>query len=128
MIIYTNETCPYCKQVKEELDKNKIKYTERLTNSWPDEWRDVNQLTGLPTVPTISYKDNYFVPSRDFRSATHLVEIIKNYQDTNFSIETQLLEKLKSLTYNIHMAFGRTDQLLKQIESKLNREENNEKI
>ena len=128
MIIYTNETCPYCKQVKEELDKNKIKYTERLTNSWPDEWRDVNQLTGLPTVPTISYKDNYFVPGRDFRSATHLVEIIKNYQDTNFSIETQLLEKLKSLTYNIHMAFGRTDQLLKQIESKLNREENNEKI
>ena len=26
IIIYTNETCPYCKQVKEKLTEEKIKF------------------------------------------------------------------------------------------------------
>ena len=29
--IYTNETCGYCKQVKEELSKNNIEFEERDT-------------------------------------------------------------------------------------------------
>ena len=128
MIIYTNETCPYCKQVKEELNKNGIGYTERLTNDWETKWKDISQLTGMPTVPTIEYKDNYLTPGRDFRSAIHLVDIVKNYQDSNFPIEMQMSEKIKTLTYNISMAFNRTDQILKQIESKLNTENKNEEI
>ena len=51
------------------------------------------------------------------------VEIIKNFRNSKFSIEKQLIEKIKTLTYNIYTAFGRTDQLLRQIESKLNKEE-----
>ena len=128
MIIYTSETCPYCKQVKEELDKNKIKYTERLTTDWEEKWRDISQLTGLPTVPTIYYENSFIVPGRDFRNAVHLVEIIKNYKDSTFQDTRHILEKIKTLTYNMHMAFGRTDQLLKQIESKLNIQDNNEKV
>ena len=33
------------------------------------------------------------------------------------------LEKVKTLSYSINMAFGRLDQLLRQIETKLNKED-----
>ena len=128
MIIYTNETCPYCKQIKEELNKNGIGYTERLTNDWETEWKDASMLTGIPSVPTIYYKDNFLSPGRDYRSASHLIDIIKGYSESSFSIEKQTLEKLKTLTYNISVAFGRTDQLLRQLENKLKPKEDNEKV
>ena len=128
MIIYTNETCPYCKQIKEELNKNGIGYTERLTNDWETEWKDASMSTGIPSVPTIYYKDNFLSPGRDYRSASHLIDIIKGYSESSFSIEKQTLEKLKTLTYNISVAFSRTDQLLRQVENKLNPKEDNEKV
>ena len=31
IIIYTNEQCPYCKQIKEKLNKEGFEYEERLT-------------------------------------------------------------------------------------------------
>ena len=34
IIIYTNEQCPYCKQVKEELEKNNIKFENRITEKY----------------------------------------------------------------------------------------------
>ena len=124
MIIYTNETCPYCKQIKDELTKVNIEFEERLTSNFKDEYQDITSLTGIPTVPTIHYKDNYFVPGRDFNGAPHLINIIKEFKPCNFPVELQTLEKIKSLTYNIQVAFGRTDQLLRKIETKLNTEKN----
>ena len=126
MIIYTNETCPYCKQIKDELIKVNIEFEERLTSNFKDEYQDITSLTGIPTVPTIHYKDNYFVPGRDFNGAPHLINIIKEFKPCNFPVELQTLEKIKSLTYNIQVAFGRTDQLLRKIENKLNKEEKDE--
>ena len=122
--IYTNETCPYCKQIKEELTKANIEFEERSTIDFKDEWQNIVGLTGMPTVPTIHYKDNYFVPGRDFNGAPHLINIIKEFKPCNFPVELQTLEKIKSLTYNIQVAFGRTDQLLRKIETKLNTEKN----
>ena len=57
--IYTNTNCPYCKTIKEELTKNKIEFEEITTIDNKDKWKQVHQLTGIPTVPTIHYKDNY---------------------------------------------------------------------
>ena len=127
MIIYINDTCPYCKQIKDELIKANIEFKERLTLDFKNEWQNITSLTGIPTVPTIYYKENYFVPGRDFSNAQHLINIIKEFKPCKFSIEEQALEKIKSLNYNIMMAFGRTDQLLKQIENKLNKKENEHK-
>ena len=121
--IYTNETCPYCKQIKEELTKNNIEFNERLTKDWPAKWKDIVSLTGIPTVPTICYKENYFVPGRDFNTPPHLVAIIKDFDTCSFSNEIQLLEKIKTLNYNISMAFKSLDQLLRQIETKINTDE-----
>ena len=124
LIIYTNESCLYCKQIKEELTKNNIEFENKLTSEFKDEWTDVVSLTSMPTVPTIYYKENYFIPGRDFNTASHLVNIIKEFKVCSFSNETQVLEKIKTLNYNISMAFKGLDQLLKQIETKLNIKEN----
>ena len=123
MIIYTNETCPYCKQVKEELNKNGFGYEERLSSEFKDEYQNVTNLTGLPTVPTIKYNNEYFVPGRDFGNPQHLIDILKNYKALTQTESRITLEKVKTLSYSINMAFGRLDQLLKQIETKLNKKD-----
>ena len=120
--IYTNETCPYCKAVKEELSKNNIEFNELLTKDHVDSYNNMVSITGLPTVPSIEYKNNYFLPGRDFRSAQHLVEVINNYKEPDTTTERIILEKLKTLNYNIHMAFVRTDKILTQIENKINKD------
>ena len=120
IIIYTNETCPYCKQVKEELTKNNIEFENILTSNNKDDWNDIAALTGMPSVPTIFNGEEYLVPGRDFRSAEHLVEVVKSHKATSFSAEKRTIEMLKTLNYNIGVAFGRTNQLLSQIETKLN--------
>ena len=116
IVIYTNEQCPYCKKIKEKLEENKIKFTNKLTADYKEEWETITGLTGMPTVPTIYYKDNYFIPGRDFQNENHLLLIINDFKKSNFPIEQQNLEKIKTLNYSINMAFQRTDQLLRQIE------------
>ena len=122
--IYTNETCPYCKQLKEELTKNKIEFDNILTSDNVEQWQSIVDFTGIPTVPTICLDGNYLVPGRDFGNADHLMNIIKNYVPSSYNTEEISLEKLKTLNYNMGQAFQRMDQLLRQIETKLNIEEN----
>ena len=123
IIIYTNEQCPYCKEIKEVLDKNNIEFKERLTKDWVEKWQDITSLTGMPTVPTIYFKINYFVPSRDFNNVQHLINILNNFEESKFSNEQQTFEKLKTLNHNINIAFGKTDQLLRQIETNTKKDE-----
>ena len=126
IIIYTSETCPYCKQVKEELTKNEIKFENRLTKDFKDEWQNIVSLTGMAQVPTVLYKNNYFIAARDYANPPYLVNILKNFKPNNSPIQEQLLEKTKTLAYNIQTGFGRLDQLLRKIENKLNTEEKDE--
>ena len=121
--IYTSETCPYCKQIKEELNKENIEFNEKLTKNYTEEWNNVTSLTGMPTIPTIYFQDNYFIPGRDFGNPQHLINILNNFKKSKFSINKQVFEKIKSLNYNINMAFGRLDKLLRQIETKINTDE-----
>ena len=126
IIIYTNENCPYCKKIKEEFIEKDIEFTEKLTKD-AEEWLEITNLTGMPQVPTIKYSDNYFVAGRDFRDGAHLVNIIEHFEKSRFSMGIQNLEKIKTLTYNMYSAFGRLDQLLRQIENKLNIKEDEHK-
>tara|TARA_R100000781_G_scaffold110798_1_gene76511 strand:+ start:415 stop:807 length:393 start_codon:yes stop_codon:yes gene_type:complete len=120
--IYTSETCPYCKQVKEELNKANIEFNERLTKDWPVKWNEIVKLTGLGQIPTIKYGEEYFVPGRDFGNPQHLISILNNFKESNFAIDKQTFEKLKTLNHNINMAFGKLDKILREIETKLNGE------
>jgi len=119
MIIYTNKTCPYCKQVKEELAKNNIEFKDVLISNDEDNWQAIVNLTGMPTVPTLSFNGNYLVPGRDFSNVANLIQLIQNYKESNFTTQEITLEKLKTLHYNMSTAFNRTNQILTQIENKL---------
>ena len=112
--------CGYCNTIKEELEKNNIEFENRLTSEWKDEWNDIISLTNLPTTPTIYYKDSYFIPARDFGTPQQLIEMLKNFKQSKFTESKQVVEKIKTLNYNMSGAFNRMEQLLMKIETKLN--------
>jgi len=127
IIIYSNETCPYCKQVKEELTKNNIEFEDRNTTEYIKEWNSISALTGMPSVPTLFFDNEYHAPGRDFGGIPKLLEKIKSYVPCDFPVDIQILEKTKTLTYNMAVAFGRTNQLLIKIEKQLNTQEDEHK-
>ena len=121
--IYTNSNCGYCKQLKDELNKNNIEFKEKLISEFTVEWQDVVNLTGLPTTPTIKYKEEYFVPGRDYQNPQQLINILQTLPDSSHDYNKRTLERVKTLNYNMSVAFGRLDQLLRQIETKINTDE-----
>ena len=123
IIIYTNENCQYCKTIKEELEKNNIKFEEKSTLEYKDEWQQITSLTKLGMVPTLYYKNNYFMPGRDYGNAQGLINLLQNFEESTFSKEDQIVEMSKTLSYNIIMAFNRLDNILRQIETKINTDE-----
>ena len=125
--IYTNETCPYCKSIKEELTKANIKFENKLTTENEEEWQKIVKLTGIPTVPTIKYGDDFLLPQRDFGNPEHLINILNNESGSEYDYSRQTFERVKTLNNNINMAFNRLDHMLRQIENKLNTEEDEHK-
>jgi len=119
--IYTQSACGYCKTIKDALDKNNIEFEEKLINEHLDEWQKINSLTNMPTTPTIHYKENYFVAGRDFPSPEVLINILKNFNGNNDVSLFKVLENIKTLNYNMATAFQRLDQLLRQVEQKINK-------
>ena len=121
--IFTNETCPYCKAIKQELQEHGIKYTEQPTKKYSFEYQQIVNLTGMNTVPAVVINDEYYIPGRDFQNAQHLINIIETHSDTVYDIDRRTFERVKTLNYNINIAFGRLDQLLRKIETKINTDE-----
>ena len=121
IIIYTQGTCGYCKTIKDELEKNNIEFENRIISEWKTEWDKITSLTGIPTTPTICYKDSYFIPARDFGNPQQLINILENFKKSEFSESRQVFEKIKTLNSNINTAFGRLDQLLRQVEQKIDK-------
>ena len=119
--IYTQTTCGYCKTIKDELTKNNIEFEEKINSENQEEWDIVASLTKLPTTPTIYYKNNYFIPNRDFGNPEGLIKLLQNFKESKFELPLQNNEMLKTLNYNMAMAFGKLDQLLRQIETKINK-------
>ena len=121
--IYTASTCGYCKTLKDELTKNNIEFEEKLTTDFKDEFQEIVNLTGLPTTPTIKYEGEYFVPGRDYGNPQQLVNLLETFQSSKYDDSRRVLERIKTLNFHINTAFGRLDQLLRKIETKLNTED-----
>ena len=120
--IYTNETCPYCKQIKKELNKANIEFNERLVKDWPAKWQEIINLTGLATTPTINYNEEYFIPGRDYMFPKQLIKLLTNKTFVEFIDNSKIaVERIKTLNYNMANAFQKLDQVLKQIETKINK-------
>ena len=121
--MYASDSCNYCKAVKEKLKDEDIDFKVKLTKDFEDDWNQVVNTTGIGLLPTIFYKDNFFLPGRNFTNPDHLVQIIKNYKKIKFSDSKIILERIHTLNYNISMAFNKMDNILKQIETKINTDE-----
>ena len=125
--IYTSETCPYCNTIKETLEKNDIKFIEKLISEYKEEWGDIGSLTNMSQTPTIIINNEYFVPGRDFFNPEHLINLIKNSKKSKFDYSIRSFERIKSLNFNILTAFNRLDTTLRNIETKLNIEKDGNK-
>jgi len=125
--IYTSETCPYCNTIKETLEKNDIKFIEKLISEYKEEWGDISSLTNMSQTPTIIINNEYFVPGRDFFNPEHLINIIKEFKESKFDYSIRSFERIKSLNFNILTAFNRLDTTLRNIETKLNIEKDGNK-
>jgi len=125
--IYTSETCPYCNTIKETLEKNDIKFIEKLISEYKEEWGDIGSLTNMSQTPTIIINNEYFVPGRDFFNPEHLINIIKEFKESKFDYSIRSFERIKSLNFNILTAFNRLDTTLRNIETKLNIEKDGNK-
>ena len=77
---------------------------------------------GVTRQTILSIEKGKFVPTRDFSNPQQLISILKSFKKSEFSEARQALEKIKTLNSNINMAFGRLDQLLKQIEQKIDKQ------
>jgi len=76
--IYTNENCGYCKDLKKELENKNIKFKNKLTSDFKDEWQEVVKLTKIGIVPTVKCNNEYLVPGRDFTTMEQLIKQIKD--------------------------------------------------
>jgi hypothetical protein len=47
--------------------------------------------------------------------------MLKDFKESKFTIEQQSLEKLKTLNYNISIAFAKLDQVIRKMETKINK-------
>ena len=124
IVIYTNDTCGYCKQVKEELSKVNLKFEEKDTLEHKEEFGNATSLVNMGTVPLLVVNGNtYLAPARDFNSPQHLTSILTNFVEPTFDETKGCLERIKTLNYHIGLAFNRLEQTLRQIETKINTDE-----
>ena len=121
--IYTASTCGYCKTLKDELTKNNIEFEEKLTTDFKNEYQAIVNLTGLATTPTIKYEGEYLVPGRDYGNPQQLINLLETFQSSEYDDSRRVLERIKTLNFHINTAFGRLDQLLRKIETKINTDE-----
>ena len=121
VIIYTSETCEYCKQVKERFNEENIEFTEKTNSNFPGEWYKVNYLTGLSVFPTVLVNENYLVPQRDFQNIEQLVNIVDYIigpEYPNYTQEEIVIEKVKTLNYIVDDGFMQVIQRLNNLENK----------
>ena len=125
--IYTNETCPYCKTIKEKLEEENIKFTEKDVLKFANEWSSISELTGMPQLPTLVFDKEYYIPGRDYFNPEHLINLVKESKKSKFDYSIRSFERIKTLNFTISQAFNQMQMAIKNIEDKLNKEENGDK-
>tara|TARA_R100000655_G_scaffold48190_1_gene85589 strand:- start:29 stop:433 length:405 start_codon:yes stop_codon:yes gene_type:complete len=125
--IYTSETCPYCKTVKETLEKEKIKFKDKDIIKFKEEWQNVVALTNMPQIPTLFFNGEYHAPGRDYFSPEHLITLIKDSKTSNHSYEARCFQQMKTMNFHMSQAFNQLNVKLNEIENKLNTEKDEHK-
>ena len=87
VVLFTMEGCPYCVQMKEELNKLNLEYVERDINEHEEEYDLFVEVTENDYVPAFMIieqpdgdsKTHLFAPERDFNEIEEGVKIIKEH-------------------------------------------------
>ena len=119
IIVYSNPNCHYCKQIKEVLVQKEVDFVEKITKDFQEEWNQIMYTVGMGITPTVLFEGSYFVPGRDFNSADQLIDILGVFKKPTHSNEELLLERTKTLNYNIVSALRDIDTTIKEINKKL---------
>jgi glutaredoxin len=83
VIIYSQDGCPYCSELKEGLEGNNIKFIVRDIGKYEDEWKLVSSITDNEYVPTAcvidekTHKSKFLAPDRDWQDISECVDKIK---------------------------------------------------
>ena len=125
--IYTNKEDKNSITYVDILKKEGINCIEKEISEHLEEWNHVAAKTNLAFFPTFHIQGEYLVFRRDFQNPQHLINILESFKNSAYSNSRRTLERMKTLNWHINTAFGRVDQLLRQIETKLNTEEDEHK-
>tara|TARA_Y100000296_G_C5073462_1_gene206092 strand:+ start:29 stop:580 length:552 start_codon:yes stop_codon:yes gene_type:complete len=121
VILYTKETCTYCKNFKNALEDEGIKYIEKEISQEgiSEEFNKITTLTGIGVFPTIFTNDNWIIPNRDFKGIPQGIQLIKAiaqpiYENPPF--EERMIEMIKTLNGNMQQAFQNMNYTLQPIQ------------
>tara|TARA_R110002167_G_scaffold11492_5_gene50451 strand:+ start:17 stop:472 length:456 start_codon:yes stop_codon:yes gene_type:complete len=85
VIMYTMQSCAFCKQIKEIFDSKSIEYVEKDSTVYVNEWEQVKGITMIPMFPTILLDGEYYIPQRDFQTASQGAELISYRLTANWT-------------------------------------------
>ena len=123
IVMYTTETCGYCTELKKQFKEKKVKYIEKPKEKYEQDWYKKVDSTGLALLPTIVVNNTNLIPGRDFQNPEQLVNVLETFKKSSYNESKRTFERMKTLNYHMNTAFGRLDQLLRQIETKINKED-----
>jgi glutaredoxin len=85
IVVFTLEGCRFCIDLKKELKKSEINFTEIEVSNNHEIWNKVIEQTGLNLLPTVYVNKEgtdegpVYVPTRDFNSPNEIIKIIKTF-------------------------------------------------
>ena len=120
VILYTNKDIPYCENIKKELDKEGIKYTEKTKEKHSKEVSKILSLVNLNNFPMVLVNGTYLVNGRDFQSPQQLVGAIKYFGHKDYvpvPDQDKLYEYMRTQYYHL---FNKINQLEQNINPLIN--------
>ena len=119
--VYSQKNCKYCDNIKTALKENNIEFEESDIGDVRDEWNKLTRVVGMALTPTIQFKDEVWVPSRDFRSPEELIKRIEYFKEFPLPepTEDEKTEMLLNAFKNIGMSLQNINMTLGQMRTKL---------
>ncbi|AHF00614.1 glutaredoxin [Thiomicrospira aerophila AL3] len=59
VIVYANNTCPYCSKARKLLEQKGVAYTWHNIDQIPNGWQKVKEVSGRNTIPQIFIGDHH---------------------------------------------------------------------
>ena len=120
IIIYTSESCDYCKKMKEEFNKQDLSFIEKERTNSNEDWQEIVKLTGMASFPTIVLNNKeFFVPGRDFNSPEQIVSYLKTYKpsEKEYPSDLKLSQGFKTMAFSMNQAMSRIIHQLNELKN-----------